>query len=341
MHGRWVVRLPTWLGDTVMAVPTIRALARGVDELTVWGAADQCQLLQATGVRTNIMPWSQRPGIAAFGDILRGARSLADIRTDGVVLLPNSFAAALPAAIARIRRRVGYATDGRSLLLTDALPRPKSLERQHDGGRYAHLLSALDLPSPQPEDVLLEMPRAAVQRAKERLDRSAPLLALVPGCANGPAKRWPTDSYAALADRAAELWGAVAVIVGGPGDRSVADEVESYCKRPCINLAGRTDPVELAAVLQACRAVVSNDTGAAHLAAALSTPTLVLFGPTDPHRTRARGPHVRIASIGAFCQPCLANICPLDHRCMTGLTAELVISALAPLWEGTLNSAPS
>lgn len=334
MRGRWVVRLPSWLGDTIMAVPTIRALERAVDELTLWGSDQHCRLLRATGVRAGALAWSRRRGVAAIADVIAGARQLAELKPQGVVLLPNAFEPALTAALARVRRRIGYATDTRSWLLTDPVTPPDAFEPLHDGDRYAGLLSTLNIDPPHAEDVLLEMPRAALQRARTLLGDHGPLLGIVPGCANDPAKRWPAASYAALAERMAERWGAVTVILGGPQDRVVAGAIEAACGRRCINLAGRTNILELAAILRLCRAVVSNDTGAAHLAAALSCPTLVVFGPTDPRRTRPRGPHVRIASIGAFCQPCLAKVCPLDHRCMTGLTPDLVASSLDPLWRG-------
>lgn len=315
-----------------MAVPTIRALARGSDRITIWGAENHLRLLRFAGVGGKQLPFARRRGLAAIPDLLGAARGLSELQADGVLLLPNAFEAALTARLAGVRRRIGYATEGRARLLTSAVAPPAPWEQLHDGDRFARLLEPLRLPAPRPEDTRLDLPRGV--DLAEPLLRDAPRpLALIPGCANGPAKRWPTHAFARLADEASRRWGATPVILGGAQDVEVARAVEAACERDCVNLTGRTDVLELAAVLRACRAVVSNDTGAAHLAAALSSPTLQLFGPTDPARTRARGPRVRIASIGAFCQPCMAKLCPLDHRCMEGMAPELVLGLLEPLWE--------
>ncbi len=340
MNGHWVVRLPTWLGDTVMSVPTIRALARCSDRLTLWGADNHLQLLRFTGVTGKHLSFARRPGIAATADLVRAARDLERLRPDGVVLLPNAFEPALTARIAGVRRRVGYATDARRWLLTDAVPTPAPWETLHDGDRFARLLAPLRVPPPHPEDTRLEVPRGTELAA--RLLGSAPRpLGLVPGCVNGPSKRWPARFFARLGEQANRRWGATPVILGGLQDVDVARQLESACSTACVNLTGRTDVLELAAVLRACHAVVSNDTGAAHLAASLSSPTLQLFGPTDPARTRARGPRVRIASIGAFCQPCMSKLCPLDHRCMEAMPPELVLGVLEPLWEGSATASVS
>jgi heptosyltransferase-2 len=334
VRGHWVVRLPTWLGDTIMAVPTIRALARsGVDRLTLWGPEAHARLLIATGVEASgVLPYSRRRGPGGAADVARGVGRLLNLGASGVLLLPNAFEPALIAATARVRRRVGYATDGRARLLTDCLPAPDPLTPVHDSDRYAKLLSLLHVAPPTPQDVLLRATAPTSRLMRELLALRRPLLALVPGSANGPAKQWPARSYGALASRAAREWNAQPVLVGGPADADVTAEVARAADCDCIDLAGRTDLLDLAALLANCRAVVSNDTGAAHLAAALSCPTLMLFGPTDPRRTRARGPHVRVLSIGAFCQPCMSPSCELDHRCLTALTPELAFSALQPLW---------
>ncbi|HJO02590.1 MAG TPA: lipopolysaccharide heptosyltransferase II [Acidobacteriota bacterium] len=334
MRGRWIVRLPTWLGDTVMAVPTIRALGRTVDELVLWGPESHGRLLQATGVRGRVLPHLPRSGIGRLLGLRRAVNDVARLAPTGALLLPNAFEPALVSALANVRRRIGYATELRGFLLTEAVSPTDALAPIHDASRYARLLEPLKAAPPRPEDVLLAPPANSRDRVRRLIEAKQPVLGIVPGCANGPAKRWPAASYGALASAAAQRWGALPVILGGPQDVGVAAQVDSSCDDHCVNLAGRTDLIDLAALLSHCRAVVSNDTGAAHLAAALSTPTLVLFGPTDPRRTRPLGPHLQIASVAAFCQPCLAKNCPIDHRCMTGLTTEQALDGLEPLWGG-------
>ena len=332
MRGRWIVRLPTWLGDTIMAVPTIRALERTVDELVLWGPESHGRLLQATGVRGRVLPHQQRRGIGRLLGLRRAVSDVVRLAPAGALLLPNAFEPALVSALANVRRRIGYASDMRGFLLTEALPTTDTLARIHDAARYARLLEPLNAAPPRPGDMLLAPPANSHARVRRLIETDQPMLGVIPGCANGPAKRWPAASYGALASAAARRWQALPVILGGPQDVEIAARVAAACDVDSVNIAGRTDLIDLAAVLSDCRAIISNDTGAAHLAAALSTPTLVLFGPTDPRRTRPIGPHVQVASVAAFCQPCLAKNCPIDHRCMTGLTLEQALDGLEPLW---------
>lgn len=333
MRGHWVVRLPTWLGDTVMAVPTIRALERAAPRrLTLWGPEPNARLLTGTGVRARTLPYRRRPGARGLLDMSRAVGALLQLGPRGVVLLPNAFEPALLAFAARIPRRIGYATEGRGRLLTDPIPPSDPLRAIHEADRFAELLAPLNLPPVPRDDVLLHVPDDLTRRIRAALATDRPLLGIVPGSANSPAKRWPAESFAALVDRATASLGARVVLLGSKGDAPVARHIRESAHTEVLDLTGRTDVLELAGVLGVCRAVVANDTGAAHLAAALSRPTLVLYGPTDPRRTRPRGPAVRIASIGAFCQPCETAVCPLDHRCMTGLVPDLVHAALASLW---------
>ena len=336
MRGNWVVRLPSWLGDTVMATPTIRALARSVDgTLTLWGRSSYCRLLQSSGIRADLLPYTRGRGLGGIRDGRRTVASLSTANARGVLLLPNHFEAALLAALAGIPQRVGYATDARKRLLTLAIPSPNPCQTLHHADRYAALLSALSVEPPHSGDGLLGAPLEATQRVAGWLSGRQRLLALVPGSANGAAKQWPPAAFGALAEAASRRWQATPVLLGSADDQAIAAAVQACCSVDCLDLVGHLGVFELAAALKLCRAVVSNDTGAAHLAAALGCPTLVVFGPTDPALTKPRGPTVRIVSSGAFCQPCRAQICPLDHRCMVSLAPERVLVSLDLLWNSS------
>ena len=336
MRGaQWVVRMPTWLGDTIMAVPAIRALGRAVPRLVLWGPASHGELLRATGVHAELLPYSRRKGPRGFVDIQAAVRALAAMRPTGVVILPNAYEPALIARLARVRRRIGYSTQLRGSLLTEPLAAPDPLIAVHESRRYVDLLSHTPAQAPLHDDWRLAAPRGAAGRARELVGTDGPVLTIAPGCANGPAKRWPAEHYGRLIEHAAGEWNAIPVLVGGPQDRQATAAVASASNTPCVDLAGKTDILDLAAILACSRAVIANDTGAAHLAGALGIRTLVLFGPTDPLRTKPLGPHVRVASVATFCQPCLSARCPLDHRCMTSLTPDLAIGMLEPLWCAT------
>lgn len=330
--ARWVIRMPTWLGDTLMAVPTVRALGRAVPRLVLWGPGSHGRLLQATGVQAELLPYSRRSGPAGLLDMQAAVSKLAAMRPTGIVILPNAFEPALIARLARIRQRIGYATQLRGNLLTAPLPTPDPLTAVHESRRYLQLLDPTPAAPALHDDWRLAAPQRAHQRVRELVGTDGPLLAIAPGFANGPAKRWPAGHYGRVVRHAARQWGAVPVLVGGPQDAEATAAVSTASRTKCLDLAGKTDLLDLAAILACSRAVIANDSGAAHLAGALGARTLVLFGPTDPLRTKPLGPHVRVASMAAFCQPCLSAQCPLDHRCMTGLTPDLVIGMLDPLW---------
>jgi heptosyltransferase-2 len=165
-----------------------------------------------------------------------------------------------------------------------------------------------------------------------------PLLGIAPGAAYGGAKRWPPERFAAVACALARSHGLQPVIVGSAGDRGTACAIEAEVgkikgsgTRPPLNLAGRTSLAQLSGVLAACGALVSNDSGAMHLAAAVGTPVVALFGATDERVTAPLAARARVLTTDAWCRPCLLRECPLDHRCMLGLEAGAVAKAVGEL----------
>ena len=156
-----------------------------------------------------------------------------------------------------------------------------------------------------------------------------PLVALCPGSTNSRAKRWPAERFAALADKLIEETGASVIIVGSPDEAEVAREVSGLMRNKAIALAGRTTLAQSVAVLSLADLLVTNDTGPAHIAAALERPTLVIFGPTDPVTTRPFSKSAEVIRRPPDCAPCMLRDCPIDHRCMTAITpAEVFERAL-------------
>ena len=333
MSVDWVVRLPSWLGDTIMALPTLRALARGSNgRLVLWGAAPYGELLASFGMEFDFVPYRRRRSIAGISDAIGTVAALRRERLDAALLLPHAFEAALLTALAGIPRRVGYATDGRARLLSEAIAPPHPGTTRHAADHYAALLEHVGVAAPRPDDQTLEPSPDIERRGRGLLPENVEYIGLVPGSANAPAKRWGSESFASLATYAAGQWDARPVLLGSESDRRTINAVRGSTDAATTDLAG-CGIVDLAAAMLRCRVVVSNDTGAAHLAAALGRPTIVLFGPTDPARSCPRGRQVTAFSAGSYCQPCEAEECPLDHRCMTHLTPSAVIEGLAPIWE--------
>jgi heptosyltransferase-2 len=252
---------------------------------------------------------------------------------EAALLLPNSFRAAWISKRADISDRWGYRTDWRAPLLTRAVYPPAGL---HQVEYYQHLVHALDFPN-GPIEPKLDIPSQS-REAGERLlrhagwDGRAPLVGLAPGAAYGGAKRWPPASFAGLArDLATD--NVRSVMLGAAGDAVTAAEVwrawtNNGSRAPgLLDLVGRTDVPALAGVLANCRALVTNDSGAMHLAAAIGVPVTAVFGPTDERATRPIG-HAHLVVTGpAWCRPCMLRECPLNHRCMRGIEVAQVVNA--------------
>ena len=158
------------------------------------------------------------------------------------------------------------------------------------------------------------------------------LLGLNPGAEYGPAKRWPAESFAAVAREVSRkmpecLW----LAFGGAGDRALCGDIARLAGDRVLNLAGKTSLRELMALLKLCRVVLTNDSGPMHVAAALGTPVVVPFGSTSPELTGPGlpgDPRHQLLKSAAPCSPCFRRTCPIDFRCMTGIGPERVIEAV-------------
>jgi heptosyltransferase-2 len=152
-------------------------------------------------------------------------------------------------------------------------------------------------------------------------------IAVNPGSIYGTAKRWPAERFAAAADRLAARWDARILLLGSAREAQVLVAVASAMREPAVTLGGRTDLAVLPALLRRARLLLTNDTGAMHVAAAVETPVVAVFGPTDPEATGPLGTRSRCVRTPVPCSPCLLRECPIDHRCMIGVTVEQVMEA--------------
>jgi heptosyltransferase-2 len=326
---RVLILAPNWLGDAVMALPAIADLRRGAPEASLDVAARPSVaplFALVDGLREVVVLQHRHRMTRDFASDLCG-------RTyDAAILLPNSFQAAMTAWRAGIGERWGYRTHGRGALLTRGVPPPHGL---HQADYYQHLTHALGF-ARGPLVPRIDVPESLRRSGAEILmaggwDGRAPLVALAPGAASGSAKRWPAESFAALIDRLAAE-GTGAVLIGGPGDKMVGEAVLTMGSgAAAIDLIARTDLPTLAGVLVNCQGLVSNDSGAMHVGAALGLHVTAMFGPTEEWATRPLGrtdPAILVHDV--WCRPCMLRECPLDHRCMTGITVADVLAAARP-----------
>ena len=154
-------------------------------------------------------------------------------------------------------------------------------------------------------------------------------VALCPGSTNSRAKRWPAERFAALADMLAERAGAEVLLIGAGAELEVSEGVARLMRRRPTLLTGRTELAETAALLSVADLLVTNDTGPAHVAAAVGCPVVVIFGPTNPVTTRPFSTLAEVVRRPPDCAPCMLRDCPIDHRCMNAITAEEVFARAA------------
>ncbi|NJD61931.1 MAG: lipopolysaccharide heptosyltransferase II, partial [Deltaproteobacteria bacterium] len=257
-------------------------------------------------------------------------------RFDAALLFQNAFDAALLAFLAGIPGREGYATDGRRLLLSRAVPVTEEILRLHHAEYYLHLVAELGIPRPANPAMRLGVTGEEREAVSDRLasmgiPKGGRILGINPGATYGSAKRWFPDRFAAVADALSEEWGASVVLMGSGPEMPLSAEVEAAMRRRPVNLAGRTTVRELMALLSLCGFLVTNDSGPMHIAAALGVPLAAVFGPTDWRTTSPWTRRARIVRIGVDCSPCMRRECDRGHECMLGVTADMVIAAARDL----------
>jgi len=283
MTSRLVVG-PNWIGDAVMSLPVLRAMRRAGGRLAVLAPRGPAAIYRAEASAELVL---SRSGL--FADVSALSRE----RFDEAWLLPNSFRSSVAPFLARIRARLGYPTDGRRWLLTDPIAEPP--RTAHQLRDYDALLHSRGI-EPDRDPPRLPLPPAAARRAAAALEAAGltarPVL-LAPASASLPAKRWPAERWAELARRLASAGTACALVVG-PGELDIAADVTRRAGSDVPVLGADLDPVELAALLARARALVANDSGPMHLAAAVGAPVVGLFGPTDPARTGPVGGRARV-----------------------------------------------
>ena len=365
--GNILIRGVNWLGDALMSVPALERLREAhphacITMLTPEKLADFWRLLPVADRVIPIVPGASPRAVS---------RDIRPLNVDAALILPNSPRAALECWLAKIPRRIGYAAKWRRLFLTQALPPrpghtpmnkyspteiqqrlrkntklPEYPPKAHHIHHYLHLAAALEA-NPEPFPIFLHVHAARIHEFKGdfQIQKDIPLLALVPGAEYGPAKRWPAEHFAFVAKALHKKHGAHALLLGGPGDQAITGEI--FAQLPagtCTDLAGKTTLGDLAAALAASRCVLANDSGPMHLAAAVQTPTIALFGSTSPELTTPGIPtdrHIQILRQPPPCAPCFLRQCPIDLRCLQAISPEEAIAALEPYLINSFPATPS
>lgn len=333
--ARLVVRTPNWLGDMVLALPALSALRRHFKDahLTILTPGAFAPIFQEdTGVKPDAVLALPKKDSAARAALRDGQFELG-------ILFPNSFGSAWMTRQARIPQRWGFGTAMRGWLLTRQSVKIRTHGVQHQSEYYRALVRGFGIPcGDEPPQIRVsahtwQTGLDVLQKAGADSKRRTAVLA--PGAAYGQAKQWPPARVAELIARLVKDRDMNAVLVGAGHDRDAARDIETWLRRHApeamarlADLTGKTSMTELTGVLARADVVISNDSGAMHVAAALGRPVVATFGPTDERATRPIGAH-EVLTAKAFCRPCHLRDCPIDHRCMKRITADAVFTAVS------------
>jgi heptosyltransferase-2 len=317
--SRVLVRAPNWVGDVVLSLPALRDLRRAfaAARLEVLARPWVAELYRAVAGVDAVV---ESRGLAKDSQALRG-------RFDVAVLLPNSFASALAPWRASVPERWGYATDARGPLLTRSCRVPTSIRGRSQVYYYRAMLEGLGLAVSGPPDATLACPQAWADEGRALLGDDGPWIGVNPGAFYGSAKRWLPERFAAAAALVARRTGARVAIVGAASERPLAERIAAQIGAGARVLCGETTLAALVGVLKRLSLLLTNDSGPMHLAAALGTPLVAVFGSTDWAETSPVSDRARVVREETECAPCLLRECPIDHRCMTRVGVDPVVSA--------------
>ena len=336
-----LIRATNWVGDAIMALPALRAVRKRFPEaeITILARPYVAFIYKDQQVCDSMM----------FVDYKHDM--VGEIRTrkfDVALLLQNAFEAAWFAWRTGIPERIGYARDGRSFLLTKAVPVPKPGEiLSHEQYYYLELLRRANWLDSLPNEsfITLNVSEENRQRAAEFLlfNGAKPgnlRVAIGAGASYGSAKCWPPDRFAELANRLQDHSGVDVILYGTRAEAPVSSAIAAGMHRAPIDLTGKTAINDLPALLSQCHLFIGNDSGAMHVAAAVGLPVVAVFGPTDPLGTAPVTPRCSIVQEKPYCNPCFLRRCPTDHRCMTRVTPEAV-EAAARQWISSMEARPA
>ena len=323
---------PSWVGDIVMATASLAAVRRTFPDarITVLLEPGRDRILEGFEAIDEIL--IDRSGHSPLG-LWRLSRDLGSRRFDLALLLPSSLRVAALAFLARIPRRVGYRRGGRAVLLTDVV------EYEREGKKrkpvpmplfYRALCERVGVAVEDTKPRLAVSPecegRASEYRARFGIGEGEALIGLNPGASFGASKLWPPEHFARVADSLHARYGLRSIIFLGPGEEGIGDAIEKRMETPVINTAPDILPLDvLKPVVRDLKLMVSTDTGPRQYAVAFGVPVVVVMGPTDPRYSGIHLERTEVIRHDVPCGPCHLKVCPIDHRCMVGITPEEVL----------------
>lgn len=335
---RLIIRVPNWIGDGVMSLPTVVAAkaAVGADQVTLLGRDLVVPLFRNCPDIDRIIAIDRT--MSRLSEICHAVRQIRNDHYDLGLILAPSFSSALVFRAGCVRRRIGQTGDGRSFLLTEAIKPPD--QKIHRARQYWNMLSRLGvreaaMPDPHLYFSLDDLSRGDLALSRIQLSYSDGYVALAPQ-ATAWSRRWGTDNYRQLAEKIVSQFHVKVVLLGSTSDSSAAEEVKADSP-DIFNLCGQTDLMAAAAILSRARLFVGNDSGLAHLAGAAGCPVVVLSGADNPVETSPLCARKRVIIKNIDCISCVKNKCPqkgdLFMLCMKLISVSEVLGAAEEIME--------
>jgi heptosyltransferase II len=340
-HSSWpkgapkniIIRMPNWLGDVVMATPVLADVRQRFPDakITAMCQANVAPLLKHDPNLNEIYSFRRPSGWIHRVQHLEVIDFLQHGQFDLGLLLTNSFSSTFWFWRGNVKNRLGFGYSLRRFLLDKSVPIPKEIEKQHLVKTYKELLLPLGIPvSNTPPKLFVS--QQEIEDAKELLltlgvSSTDTLIGINPGAAYGSAKCWLPDRFKALTERLIETPTNRVIYFGDQAGSSLVSEICKSFPRQVINLAGKTSLRTLLALIKSCSVFLTNDSGPMHIASALGTPLVALFGSTSDVKT---GPYMggEVIHKHVECSPCYKRVCPIDFRCMTRITVNEVYDAI-------------
>jgi heptosyltransferase-2 len=330
-----LIREANWVGDAIMTTPALRAIRQGVPNAHIsllvkpWVAP----VFENCPYADRIITYDAQQRHKGLKGLIRLAADLRACKFDTAILFQNAFEAAFLSWLARIPKRIGFTTDGRSLLLTHGNDQWRVLKKGHLIDYYLGLVSGMGLGQdgrhPELFISMNEQTQAHAYLVECGLATDQLIIGLNPGAAYGTAKRWPKERYASLGKQLIDQLQAQILIFGAADESELGTELAQTIGKGSYNLCGKTSLRQAMALIDLCRLFVTNDSGLMHVAAAMNRPLIAIIGPTDPIATGPINRDSLMVHLKEACpkSPCLLPHCPIDHRCMTSISVDQIVRA--------------
>jgi heptosyltransferase-2 len=333
---RILVKGTNWVGDTIISFPAVHALRQQFPKarIAVLTKSRLAELWKANPDIDEVIPYDMPSGARRILGELRIARLIKQKEIDLAVIFPRSFSSAWMVFLGGIPNRIGYRSEGRDWLLTERIDRTTKLLSWHRMYYYLHLIERLGhCPSPPLPSLSLngELQGWADSYLSRNDLKEKVLIGFNPGATYGEAKCWPPARFAELGRRLRNGFGSSILIFGSsrPKEKELNYTIAQEIGEGCLNLSGETSLLQLASLLQRCHLLVTNDTGTMHVATAVGTRVVAIFGPTDPRTTSPLGEGHVIIRKKVPCSPCLKRVCPEDHRCMDLIETDEIFAIIS------------